>query len=276
MSEEEDFLAQAERVRQEQVGSQGGTGDPAVQGAVDHAQQTAGSGPPPGSQEPGFFGLGGLSSSEVEAQKQDIAQQSYAAPASGQPESMAAQGVGVEQQAFLAEAEQMSPGAAAGEADPDVQGAVDHADATAGSGPEPGSQEPGYLGMGGLSKSEVEAQKQDIAQQSYAAQTTPEQEYRAAAPSVGQGQAILAEAQEVGDEQQFLADAQQVRDEQLASGTGGVDPAVQAAVDHASETAGSGPEPGSEQPGFFGLGGLSKSEIEAQKQDIAGQSHRGD
>ena len=76
MDEEQEFLAEAERVRGEQAGSQGATPevDPAVQASVDYANETAGSGPEPGSQQPGFFGLGGLSSSEIEAQKQEIAQ----------------------------------------------------------------------------------------------------------------------------------------------------------------------------------------------------------
>jgi len=73
------------------------------------------------------------------------------------------------------------------------------------------------------------------------------------------------------EEQEFIADAQRVRDEQVASqGTNyEVDPAIQAGIDHAIENAESGPEPGSEEPGLLGIGGLSKSDIEAQKEDIA-------
>jgi hypothetical protein len=72
------------------------------------------------------------------------------------------------------------------------------------------------------------------------------------------------------DEQEFIAEAQRVRDEQVASQeTHEADPAVQASIDHANETAGTGPEPGSGEPGFLELGGLSKSEIEAQQQEVA-------
>ena len=70
------------------------------------------------------------------------------------------------------------------------------------------------------------------------------------------------------DEQTFLVDAQKVRDQQVAEQGGGnyePDPAIQDAIDAAAS---SGSEPGSEKPGFLGLGGLSNSEIEAQKQDI--------
>ncbi len=75
----------------------------------------------------------------------------------------------------------------------------------------------------------------------------------------------------MNEEQGFLAEAQRVRDEQVASQgvTSNVDPAVQAGIDHAIETAGSGPKPGSRAPGLRGLGGLSKSDIDAQKKDIA-------
>jgi hypothetical protein len=72
----------------------------------------------------------------------------------------------------------------------------------------------------------------------------------------------------VDDEQTFLVEAQRVRDQQVAE-TGGEyqpDPAIQDAIDAAEA---SGTEPGSGEPGFLGLGGLSNSEIEAQKQDIA-------
>lgn len=72
------------------------------------------------------------------------------------------------------------------------------------------------------------------------------------------------------DEQEFLAEAERVRDEQVRV-SNEVDPAVQASIDHANQTAGTGPEPGSQQPGFFGLGGLSKAEIDAQQQEIAAQ-----
>jgi len=73
------------------------------------------------------------------------------------------------------------------------------------------------------------------------------------------------------DEQEFIAEAQRVRDEQVASQdvTNEEDPAVQASIDHANATAGSGPEPGSGAPGFMELGGLSKEEIEAQQQEVA-------
>ncbi len=75
----------------------------------------------------------------------------------------------------------------------------------------------------------------------------------------------------MNEEQEFLAEAQRARDEQVASrgATSNVDPAVQAGIDHAIETAGTGPEPGSKAPGLLGLGGLSRSDIDAQKQDIA-------
>ena len=78
----------------------------------------------------------------------------------------------------------------------------------------------------------------------------------------------------MNEEQEFLVEAQKVRDEQLASQGASYepDPAVQAAIDHVAETAGSGPEPGSAAPGFMGLGGLSRAEIDAQKDDIAQRS----
>jgi hypothetical protein len=277
MNEEQDFLAQAEQVRGEQVAAQQDQVDPAVQAAVDHAQQTAGSAPPPGSGQPGFMGLGGLSAGEIEAQKADIAQQRYAAPAGGQAAPPAAsQGLGVEQQAFLAEAEQAgsrSLGAAAG-GDPTVQSAVDHATETAASAPEPGSQQPGFTGLGGLSADDIQAQEQDIAEQSFAARDS------AHAPSAEGGgladpKGLMDEVQETGNPQDFLAEAEQVRQEQVAGQKPSGDPAIQAAVDHAQQTAGTGPEPGSEQPGFMGLGGLSAGEVEAQKQEIARERYRG-
>jgi hypothetical protein len=73
----------------------------------------------------------------------------------------------------------------------------------------------------------------------------------------------------VDDEQTFLVEAQKVRDQQVAEQGGAEyqpDPAIQDAIDAAEA---SGTEPGSGEPGFMGLGGLSNSEIEAQKQDIA-------
>lgn len=72
-------------------------------------------------------------------------------------------------------------------------------------------------------------------------------------------------------EQEFLVDAQRKRDEQVVEqgGPHEVDPAIQAGIDEAMANAENGPEPGSEEPGFMGLGGLSKSAVEAQKQDIA-------
>ena len=77
------------------------------------------------------------------------------------------------------------------------------------------------------------------------------------------------------NEEEFMAEAQRIRDEQVAGGGPGIDPAVQGAVDHAASTAGSGPEPGSQEPGFMGLGGLSSAEVEAQKQEIARERYRG-
>lgn len=73
------------------------------------------------------------------------------------------------------------------------------------------------------------------------------------------------------NEQEVLAEAQRARAEQVDAQVIGyeIDPAIQAGIDHAIETAGTGPEPGSQEPGLMGLGGLSKSEVEAQKQDIA-------
>ena len=70
------------------------------------------------------------------------------------------------------------------------------------------------------------------------------------------------------DEQTFLVEAQKERDQQVAEQ--GVayepDPAIQEGIDQAMETP---PEIGSGEPGFLGLGGLSKSEVEAQKAEIA-------
>lgn len=73
------------------------------------------------------------------------------------------------------------------------------------------------------------------------------------------------------NEQEVLAEAQRARAQQVDAEAIGyeIDPAIQAGIDHAIETADTGPEPGSQAPGLMGLGGLSKSEIEAQKQDIA-------
>lgn len=71
------------------------------------------------------------------------------------------------------------------------------------------------------------------------------------------------------DEQTFLVDAQKERDKQVAGGDAPgyePDPALQDAIDAAEA---SGSDPGSEEPGLMGMGGLSKSEIEVQKQDIA-------
>ena len=235
MNEEQDFLAQAEQVRQEQVAAQQGEVDPAVQASVDHAQQTSGSATP--GDQPGFMGLGGLSAGEIEAQKADIAQQRYAASAPGE----AAPPPGTE---------------------------------TAPSAPAAGSQEPGFTGLGGLSADDIEAQKQDIAEQRFAA-PPPSPPSPAEAGRLADPEGLMDEAEQAGSSQDFLAEAGQVRQEQLA-GKGPVgDPAVQSAIDHATQTAGSGPEPGSEEPGFMGLGGLSSAEIEAQKQDIARERYRG-
>ena len=75
MDEEQEFIVEAQRVRDEQVMSQGGeTGyepDPAIQQAIDAA---ANSNVEPGSGEPGFMGLGGLSNSDVKAQQDEIAE----------------------------------------------------------------------------------------------------------------------------------------------------------------------------------------------------------
>ena len=78
----------------------------------------------------------------------------------------------------------------------------------------------------------------------------------------------------MNEQQQFLADAERVREEQLErhGSSYEVDPAIQAGIDHAIETAGSGPEPGSQAPGFMGLGGLSKADVQAQQEDIAQRS----
>jgi hypothetical protein len=190
MDEEQEFLEEAQRVRDEQLASEGVEGDPAVQAAIDHAAETAGTGPEPGSEQPGYFGLGGLSSSEIEAQKLDTARRMHSAEMSAQqqppvePQSSrlgvesvsAIQGgseagiqAGSDEQQFLADAEQVrheqvGSGGVANQGDPAVQAAIDHAAETAGTGPEPGSQQPGYFGLGGLSLGEIEAQKQEIAE----------------------------------------------------------------------------------------------------------------
>lgn len=81
MDDEQTFLVEAQKVRDQQVAEQGSAGyepDPAIQDAIDAA---ASSGSEPGSEEPGFMGLGGLSNSEIEAQKQDIAQRESAVDA---------------------------------------------------------------------------------------------------------------------------------------------------------------------------------------------------
>ncbi|HEX2177969.1 MAG TPA: hypothetical protein VHL54_00395 [Actinomycetota bacterium] len=74
MSEEQEVLAEAERTRATQVDVVGYEIDPAIQAGIDAAKERDATGPEPGSDEPGFMGLGGLSKGEVEAQKQDIAQ----------------------------------------------------------------------------------------------------------------------------------------------------------------------------------------------------------
>jgi hypothetical protein len=74
MSEEQEVLAEAERARATQVDVVGYEIDPAIQAGIDAAKEREATGPEPGSDEPGFMGLGGLSKGEVEAQKQDIAQ----------------------------------------------------------------------------------------------------------------------------------------------------------------------------------------------------------
>ncbi|CAN5888039.1 hypothetical protein BH23ACT12_BH23ACT12_20900 [soil metagenome] len=70
------------------------------------------------------------------------------------------------------------------------------------------------------------------------------------------------------EEQVVLVEAQKKRDQQVVEQ--GVsyepDPAIQDAIDEATE---SGSEPGSEEPGFLGMGGLSAGDIAAQKEDIA-------
>lgn len=74
----------------------------------------------------------------------------------------------------------------------------------------------------------------------------------------------------MNEEQEFLVDAQRTWDEQRTGDPADYrpDPAIQRGIDQAMDEAGD-VEPGSEEPGFMGLGGLSKSDIEAQKQDIA-------
>lgn len=75
MDEEQEFMLEAQKVRDEQVMSQGGESgyepDPAIQDAIDAA---ASSNVEPGSGEPGFMGLGGLSNSDIKAQQDDIAE----------------------------------------------------------------------------------------------------------------------------------------------------------------------------------------------------------
>lgn len=185
-----------------------------------------------------------------------------------------------EGQEFLAEAErvrQEQVGAQGGTpaVDPAVRGAVEHAEQTAGSAPEPGSGEPGLMGLGGLSASDIDAQKEDIARQQYAA-PVPQQQVAPGALA-GQGDALMSEAERIGNEQDFLAAAERSRQDQFGSPSSGpqVDPAVQAAVDHAAETAGDAPPQGSRQPGLMGLGGLSSGDIEAQKEEIARERYRG-
>jgi hypothetical protein len=73
----------------------------------------------------------------------------------------------------------------------------------------------------------------------------------------------------MGEEQEVLAEAQRARAEQVDVVAYEIDPAIQAGIDAAKERDATGPEPGSEAPGFMGMGGLSKGEVEAQKQDIA-------
>lgn len=73
MSEEQEVLAEAKRVRATQVDVPGYEIDPAIQSGIDAAKERDATGPEPGSDEPGFMGLGGLSKSEVEAQKEEIA-----------------------------------------------------------------------------------------------------------------------------------------------------------------------------------------------------------
>jgi hypothetical protein len=55
-------------------------------------------------------------------------------------------------------------GASSYEPDPAIQDAIDHAKATAADGPEPGSEAPGLMGLGGLSRAEIDAQQQEIAE----------------------------------------------------------------------------------------------------------------
>jgi hypothetical protein len=73
------------------------------------------------------------------------------------------------------------------------------------------------------------------------------------------------------EETEFLLDAQRERDKQVAEQGGSYepDPAIQDAIDQAQAAAAGGPEPGSEEPGLLGLGGLSRAEIDAQQQEIA-------
>ena len=75
MDDEQTFLVEAQKVRSQQVVEQGAPAgyepDPAMQAAIDAAEQ---SDTEPGSQAPGFLGLGGLSPGDIEAQKDEIAQ----------------------------------------------------------------------------------------------------------------------------------------------------------------------------------------------------------
>lgn len=73
-----------------------------------------------------------------------------------------------EEQEFLVDAQQERDRQVAErggpyEPDPAIQDAIDHAQATAADGPEPGSEAPGLMGLGGLSRAEIDAQQQDIA-----------------------------------------------------------------------------------------------------------------
>lgn len=81
METEHEFIADAQRIRDHQVAQQGANyePDPAIQAGIDQAMQDAASGPEPGSQQPGFMGLGGLSKAEVDAQKDEIVQRQNAA-----------------------------------------------------------------------------------------------------------------------------------------------------------------------------------------------------
>lgn len=75
-----------------------------------------------------------------------------------------------EEQEFMLDAQRerdkqlAEQGASSYEPDPAIQEAIDHAKETAADGPEPGSEAPGLMGLGGLSRAEIEAQQQEIAQ----------------------------------------------------------------------------------------------------------------